>query len=109
MFLCSWSGLVSPLLFLFIVCFELLLTPEVAVEHLSVSPSPSSWANVEARPESSVLARLENKNFNGTTFCEDCVLVDMMMIKLGNVEARPESSVLARLWNKLIMRPFCCC
>ena len=51
----------SPLLFLFIVCFDLMLTPEVAVEHLSVSPSPSSWARVEARPESSVLARLWNK------------------------------------------------
>ena len=38
-----------------------MLTPEVAVEHLSVSPRPSSWARVEARPESSVLARLWNK------------------------------------------------
>ena len=35
------------------------LTPDVAVEHLSVSPSPSSWARVEARPESRVRARLE--------------------------------------------------
>ena len=59
----------------FYCLFWSLLTPEVAVEHLSVSPSPSSWANVEARPESSVLARLENKNNNDTTFCENCVLI----------------------------------
>ena len=31
----------------------------MAVEHLSVSPSPSRWARVEARPESRVRARLE--------------------------------------------------
>ena len=76
MFLCSWSGLVSPLLFLFIVCFDLMLTPEVAVEHLSVSPRPSSWARVEARPESSVLAKLENKNYNSALFVRIVFLYD---------------------------------